>query len=140
MRFKIFSPQVMEDLWSRWEYSVERILIEFNEDVFSGRGCIRKNSVFERPYVAVEARNRFVCIFPIQGNLLVFILFRGTFKKEYLSLDYAANDFAHDDLIGFDRLKLLKAERLCATSEERIQCLQMALGCFYRKYWSALCR
>ena len=138
MRFRNLSPQAMEDLWSRWEYTVERILYEFNEEVFSGHGCIRKGSAFERPYVAIEARNRFFCIFPIQGNLLVFILFRGNFKKEFLSLDYAANGFAHEELIGFDRLKLLKAERLCRTSEERRQCLQMALECFYRKYWSSL--
>lgn len=140
MRFKDLSPQAMEDLWERWECVVQRILYDFNEDVFEGKGSIRENWSHENPYVAVETQKRSICIFPIQGNLLVFIAFRGSFKKEYLSLDYTAKDFEHENFIGFDRLDMTRAGQSLRTTEEKYWCLEQALRFFYKKHWSALIR
>lgn len=138
MRFKNFSPQTVNDLWSRWEYPVERILIDFNEDVFGGTGCIRKSRYLEKPYIVIETRKLFLCIFPIQGNRLAFICFHGCFKNEYLSLNYAATNFEYENLIGVDKFSLFKAELTCNTSEDRCRYVEWALKYFHIKFWSAL--
>ena len=128
----------MEELWNRWEYVLERVLYDFNEDAFCGKGSIRKNPCNERPYVALETGKLFLCTFPIQGNVLVLIAFHGHFRREYLNLDYAANNFEHQQLIGFDKFSLTRAERNCMTSEDRSQYLEWALKYFHKKYWSIL--
>ena len=140
MRFKDLSPRAMEGLWDRWEYVVEKILHDFNEDVFGGNGDIRDNSSYEKPYVAMETKKHSLSIFPIQGNVFVFIAFRGSFKKEYLSLDYTAKGFEQESLIGFDTLDMTKVEQRCRTTEEKLLCLEHALRYFYKKHWSALIR
>ncbi len=138
MRFRNLSPQAMEDLWDRWEYVVQRILYDFNEDVFGGNGYIRQNSCYEKPYVMVETKKRSLCIFPIQGNILVFIACRGSFKKEYLSLNYAAKDFEHADLLAFEKLDLNRAEPRCRSTEDKFFALECALKYFHKKHWSLL--
>jgi hypothetical protein len=125
-------------MWSRWEYPVERILCDFNEDVFCGAGSIRKSAYSERPYVVVQTRKLFLCIFPVQGNLLALISFHGCFKKEYLHLDYAARNFECENLIGVDKFSLTRAEQNCRTSEDRTRYLEWALKYFHAKFWSAL--
>src|SRR5215211_3892073 len=136
MRFKDLSPKAMEGQWDRWKYVVQRILYDFNEDVFGGSGILQENSCYDKPYIAVETKKRSLCIFPRLGNKMVFIMSRGSFKKEYLSLDYTAKDFAHEDILAFDKFDLDKAERRCRTTEDQVCYLTVALKYFYKKYWS----
>lgn len=138
MRFKDLSPAAVECLWDRWEYVVQRILYDFNEDVFGGSGSLRENACYDKPYIAVETKKRSLCVFPRQGNILVFIASRGSFKKEYLSLDYAGKGFEHEDILAFDKLDLDKAERRCSTTEDMFCYLTVALKYFHKKHWSAL--
>jgi hypothetical protein len=138
MRFRYLSLQTTEELWNRWEYPVERILCDFNEEVLGGTGRIRKSPYSEKSYVVVETRKLFLCIFPVQGNLLALISFHGCFKKEYLSLDYAARNFECENLIGVDKFSLTRAEQSCKTSEDRTRYLEWALKYFHAKFWSVL--
>jgi hypothetical protein len=128
----------MEDLWCRWEYVVDRILYEFNEDVFGGNGFIRKNPYYEMPYVVVENKKLFLCIFPLQGNTLLFISSRGVFKNEYLKFDYSRTEFGTDHIIAFDKIDLEKAERRCSTTDDKFCYMECAVKIFYKRHWSAL--
>ena len=128
----------MEDSWEQWEYVVQRILYDFNEDVFGGNGSIRENFSYEKPYMVVETKKRSLCIFPRQGNIFVVVVVRGCFHKEYVNLDYAVEGFEHENIIAFDKFSIHKAEQSCRTTEDKFWYLEQAIKIFYRKHWSAL--
>ena len=138
MRFKDLSPEAVECLWERWKYSFERVLYDFNEDVFSGSGNIQENTCSERCYLSLQTKKLCIYIFPIPGNRMVVAIFRGQIEREYLRLKSKSPTLDRENLIGWFALDMDRLEQQYVTHEERFWCLGGALKILYKKYWSAV--
>ena len=138
MRFKDLSPEAVECLWDRWKYSIERVLHDFNEDVFSGSGNIRENSYCERFYLSLQTKKHCVYVFPIPGNRLVVGIFRGKIEKGYLSLKSKSPTLDRENLIGWFALPMDIVDERYETSEEKFWCLEQALKILYSRHWPGL--
>ena len=138
MRFKDLSPEAVECLWDRWKYSVERVLYEFNEDVFGGRGRIQENSYGERLYLCLESQKRFVYIFPIEGNVLVMGIFRNKIEKEYLRSKSPSVKFDRENIIAWAALETSRVEEEYGTNCSQRLSLETMLKLLYRNHWSTI--
>ena len=138
MRFKDLSPEAVECLWDRWKYSFERVLYDFNEDVFCGSGRIQGNAYSERFYLSLQTKKLCIYIFPIPGNRIVVAIFRGKIEKEYLRLKSKSPTLDRENLIGWFALEMDRVEQQYVTQEEKLWCLEGALKILYKKHWSEI--
>ena len=137
MRFTGLNREATQHLWSKWKRAIREILVEFNEDVFQGKGSIHDNNRNERLYLLLKTKAEFLYAFPLPNNLLYLGVYHHQIPKERLVSKFSNTKADDENLIEWIGLDIGKLERDYGMDKDAIQhYLEKALKRLQKNYWA----
>ncbi len=134
MRFKDLSQEAVQSQWKKWRNVIREILVEYNENVFHGRGTIQENAYKERTYLLLETKQECLYIFPIPGNTLIFRIYQHKLPQEELKSSFGKPH--EEDLIGTFGLGIGGVEADDTDVKKAIRLyLKSVLRTVHKNYW-----